>query len=180
MIPGVETMIPDTGSVFSLSGGDSIARKSQEAEANGYKTVWEPLPKTKHVSGVGDNSKSCTHKAKVPCALEDGSLLNYVTPVVNGSPSPIPSLYGLDDMAAQNTYFGTSNGLMAMIPQGSDDQIVWPKGTRFIQCRRAPSRHWVMTTSNWHLQRKYNTAPTPSPYPPLGSVPPGLSTIHGS
>ena len=177
-IPGEEGVIPDTGSVFSLSGGDAVDRHARHAEAHGHKVVWEPLSKTKHVSGVGDNTKTCTHVANIPTMLEDGTLMNYRTPVVNGHPSPIPSLYGLDDMAAHNTYFGTANGLMAMIPEGTDKQIHWPPGTRFIQCKRAPSRHWIMTTSNWHMQqsRNYHTTPNPTVPYPSSPAPPGLDS----
>ena len=177
-IPGEEGVIPDTGSVFSLSGGDAVDRHARHAEAHGHKVVWEPLSKTKHVSGVGDNTKTCTHVANIPTMLEDGTLMNYRTPVVNGHPSPIPSLYGLDDMAAHNTYFGTANGLMAMIPEGTDKQIHWPPGTRFIQCKRAPSRHWIMTTSNWHMQqsRNYHTTPNPTVPYPSSPAPSGLES----
>ena len=56
--------------------------------------------------------------------------------------------YGLDSMEAENTCFGTRNGFMAMFPDGEEDEIVWPQGTRFVQCERAPSRHWLLTVKS--------------------------------
>ena len=52
-------------------------------------------------------------------------------------------------MAAMGTYFGTRTGVMAMVPEGKDDQIKWPHGTRFMQCRKAPSGHWLLMVSCW-------------------------------
>ena len=129
-----------------------VARRQEElARAAGFQAEWSPLPKPKEVSGVGDKAKTCREQVKMPGVLANGDLIRYNTPVVEGSPSPLPGLWGLLPMARENTYFGTANGLMAMIPAGSDNLIKWPAGTRFNQTERAPSGHWVMTTTNWEL-----------------------------
>ena len=63
---------------------------------------------------------------------------------------------------------GMAGGLMALVPPGMDDKIVWPQGTRFRQCRKAPSGHWILTTSNWDKRGKtpsYTTLSPNSPYP---------------
>ena len=52
-------------------------------------------------------------------------------------------------MAKNNVYFGTRKGTFTMIPEGSDDKIVWPPGTRHFQCQKAPSGHWLLTASAW-------------------------------
>ena len=105
------------------------------------------------VPGVGGRASTCTHEAVIPCRLNNGEYIKYSTPVIPddgpGRPSTVPSLFGLDSMATMNTYFGTRNGLMAMVPDGREDEIVWPRGTRFISCERAPSRHWLITTNSW-------------------------------
>ena len=109
----------------------------------------------KTVTGVGDTAKRCVKQARVPGVLANGRMVRYTTPVVDGHPSPLPGLYGLRSMAQDRTYFGTHNGLMIMVPPGTDKEIQWPRGTTFNQCEPAPSGHWIMTTSNWHLVPKF-------------------------
>ena len=176
-------MLVDTGSWSNLSGGDAIKRQDQLAKRYGLRVKYTPMAKPKKVSGVGDNSKVCTNSARVPACLESGRVIEYDTPVIDGDPSPVPTLLGLDSMAQRNTYFGCANGLMAMIPEGTDDQIVWPQGTEFVQCKKAPSKHWLMTVSNWdkrkpetpnrHTEASFTNTVYPYPYP-NAAYPPGL------
>ena len=154
-IPGKEGPIVDTGAVYNLSGGDAVARQEADANQYGASTEWAQLDKPKTVTGVGDTAKRCVKQARVPGVLANGRMVRYTTPVVDGHPSPLPGLYGLRSMAQDRTYFGTHNGLMIMIPPGTDKEIQWPRGTTFNQCEPAPSGHWIMTTSNWHLVPKF-------------------------
>jgi hypothetical protein len=144
----------DTGAYENLSGGDSIRRQAAAAKAAGFMTQWTVRDRPKQVSGVGDSAKQCVHDALVPAALSNGTFIRYNCPVISGDPSPTPTLYGLKDMSANNTYFGTRFGRMIQIPEGTDDQIIWPKGTKIIQCERAPSMHWLLTTNNWSLYKQ--------------------------
>ena len=57
-------------------------------------------------------------------------------------------------MAAENVYMGTRNGLLALVPPEKSDEIVWPAGTRFRQCEKAPSGHWILVTSHWDKLHK--------------------------
>ena len=144
-----EGLLVDTGAVQNLTGGDFVARVSVIAEANGRKTSWHPMTKVKHVSGVGDAAKACYYKANVPGMMKNGREIRYVAPVISGEPSPCPPLYGLDSMKQTNTYMGTKYGRLAMVPEGSDDQIIWPEGTEFIQCEASPSGHWMIVITDW-------------------------------
>ena len=138
----------DTGAVHNLSGGDAVRRQNAEAMEHGVRVSYATLMKPKRVSGVGDQAKSCKVTASIPGVRSNGEAIVYETPVVSGDPSPLPGLYGLISMASEQTYFGTHNGLMVMIPKDADNKIQWPYGTRFNQCDKAPSGHWIMTTSN--------------------------------
>jgi len=154
-IPGKEGLLVDTGAWENLSGGASINRQAAAAEKAGHKTEWKRLAKPRNVSGVGGRARTCTHQAEVPGRLTNGAIIKYATPVIpdeeSGEPSTVPSLYGLRSMEEENTFFGTRNGLMAMVPDGRENEIVWPEGTRFIQCERAPSNHWLITVNNWDV-----------------------------
>ena len=104
--------------------------------------------------------------------LPAGVAMKYTTPVMDGrqgKPSPCPTLGGLEWMASMNVYFGAANGLMAMVPAGKDENIVWPEGTTFIKCEPAPSGHWLMTTNNYNKANrsaKLSTKPTYFPRHP--------------
>ena len=45
-----------------------------------------------------------------------------------------------------------------MVPAGSDPTIVWPKGTRTIQCHKSPSKHWNIKVSCWDRLQRYQQA----------------------
>ena len=142
----------DTGAWDNLSGFDSIERQEAEAKQNGHQPKWERLPNVRKVGGVGKGHQQCTMRCVMPMCLHAGVVMKYTTPVIDrhqGEPSPCPTLGGLKMMASMNVYFGTANGLMAMVPAGKDEEIVWPKGIIFIKCEPAPSGHWLMTTNNW-------------------------------
>jgi hypothetical protein len=147
-IPGMEGLLPDTGAVDDLCGSRFAERQSTDALQHGHKTTWHMLAKPKGVSGVGDNAKMCTHRAVVPGCLEDGTLLKYCPAVI--PESDIPPLLGVNTMADLNVYFGTKLGHFVMVPHGSEDQIKWPAGSKFIQMRKAPSGHWLLIASAWN------------------------------
>ena len=73
--------------------------------------------------------------------------------------SEVPPLLGLTTMARNDVYFGTNLGRFVMIPPGTDDQIIWPKGTKTLQMVKAPSGHWLLTVSGWS---KAKEEPSPS------------------
>ena len=109
------------------------------------------LAKPRNMSGVGDKAKTCEDEATIFGKLPDGTIISYPAPVIPGPDSYVPPLYGLDSMAAEHTYVGSHNGLLAMVPSGRDSEIRWPVGTKFIQCTKAPSGHWLITISHWNV-----------------------------
>jgi hypothetical protein len=70
-------------------------------------------------------------------------------------------------MAAENVYMGTRGGLMALVPDGAEDKIVWPPGTRFRQCEKAPSGHCLVVISHWDKLGKRPKADAIVPPPGL-------------
>ena len=148
-IEGVEGLLVDSGAVSNLTGGDFVTRAANLAKQHGRSVKWFKLPKPKCVSGVGDQAKSCEYQACVPGMLENGQEIRYIAPVIGGDPSPVPPLYSLECMADTNTYMGMRSGLLAMVPDGAEREIRWPQGTTFIQCKKAPSGHWLVVCSAW-------------------------------
>ena len=144
-IPGLEGVMPDTGAVNCLTGSEWVDRMETLVAFFGYKVLWQMLQIPQNVSGVGDRAKTCTQRAVVPIGLENGDLSMYCPSVI--PQSGVPPLLGLRTMAALHVYFGTELGQFIMVPKGTDDQIVWPAGTKIIQCKRAPSGHWLLIAS---------------------------------
>jgi len=138
----------DTGSKGSLTGGAFVARQSKAAP-KGHPTKWKRLDKPKVLSGVGDGTKQCTWSATVHGVDKMGKVCSYTAPVIDpdsgtDEPSAVPPLYGLIPMAERNTFMGTRHGVLHEVPEGMEDQIVWPKGTIHRRCIKAPSGHWMI------------------------------------
>ena len=53
-------------------------------------------------------------------------------------------LLGLASMAEKNMFIGTKTGMLHMVPLDREDDIVWPEGTRNLQCVKATSGHWIL------------------------------------
>ena len=155
-IEGHEGCLIDTGSFKSVGGKGPIMRQVELAAQAGHATKWELLPKPRYISGVGDNSKVCRYRAHIPGILDHGERMRTAPQVIDDEKCEVPHLYGLEDMEFRNIFFGTRNGVMASVPNGKEDEIVWPKGTTFTQCRKAKSGHWIMVTSNWDQYRPKN------------------------
>ena len=177
MLPDGEGLLVDTGAVDNLTGFDFVARQSKASERHGLKTKWLQLDRPKSLSGIGDAAKRATHAVEIHGVLETGELITYTAPVIPpGGPqnnSPVPPLYGLDSMARENVYFGTRNVMMAIVPDGREGEIQFPSGTRFRQCVKAPSGHWLLKVSHWTKHKKsdkqvrhafHSSTPHPEPH----------------
>ncbi len=151
-IDGHEGLMPDTGAVGDLSGSTFIQRQDLEASKHGYRVEWQDLPRPQGVSGVGGRDAVCTKRAIVPGKLVNGALIKSCPAVIPDS--TVPPLRGLDTMACLNVYFGTKFGKFIMVPEGKDEEIVWPEGAEIIDMVKAPSGHWLLTVSAWTQARR--------------------------
>ena len=79
--------------------------------------------------------------------VAEGHVIAYEAPVLEGNGSGVPPLYGLEPMARDNTYFGTRTGVLHQIPEGTDDLIIFPPGTKTMKLARAKSGHWLLPIS---------------------------------
>ena len=154
-----EGLLADTGAVDNVTGMDFVKRQTEAASKLGLKTRWEKLDKPKRLAGVGGRTSICTHQAVIPGVLADGTMATYAAPVIPPDvpeQTSVPPLYGLKSMAAENVYMGTRSGVMALVPDGKEEEIKWPAGTKFRQCKKAPSGHWMLTFSHWENKAKDN------------------------
>ena len=126
-IPGKEGILPDTGSVHSLTGSRFVRTQGKLANQNGMEVRWSELPTPRQVGGVGGQAGTCRYEALVPGRLANGESLEYCAPGVptdgDGNESDIPPLIGLKDMAQHNVYFGTKLGKVSMVPHGQEPSI---------------------------------------------------------
>ena len=148
MLPrGEEGLLVDTGAVSNVCGQNFVDRQAAAARENGQDVQYTILDEPKQFAGVGGEADKCRTQARVPGVLENGAAVDYCAPVMREQGSSLPAIFALDSMASMRTYFGSHNGLMAMVPEGCDEAIAWQTGTRFIQCRKAPSGHWMIIVS---------------------------------
>ncbi len=148
-------LLVDTGARRNLTGRNLVDRQSCTAQRHGYKTTWTTLDQPRRMSGVGKGAQIAHRAATIHGVVGEGDQISYSAPVLEEEGAEVPALYGLDPMAARNTYVGTRTGRLHMIPEGKDDEIIWPKGTRVIECKKARPGHWMIPISRWHkLKRK--------------------------
>ena len=157
-----EGLLVDTGSRFNITGGDLVERQSSQSSEHGLVTQWKELKEPRLMSGVGKGVQQCTREALIHGVVAEGDLITYKAPVLEESGKAVPGLYGLDPMADRNTYVGTATGKLHMIPPGTDDQIIWPKGTKTLSCVKSRSGHWMLPISKWD---KYNGGKVQEAFP---------------
>ena len=104
------------------------------------------------ISGVGGLTEPARFNVHIPGVLECGTPITFVGPMLTGKSAATPPLLGLNSLTTMNAYMGAHNGLMACVPYGTDNQIEWPEGTRFIQCRKSTSGHWLMMITAWESE----------------------------
>ena len=105
------------------------------------------------MSGIGEGVEHCTRSAKIFGCVAEGNVIEYEAPVLEGTGSGVPPLYGLEPMARDNVYFGTRTGVMHRIPEGSDHLITFPPGTTTIKCTKAESGHLLLPISKWNAKK---------------------------
>ena len=94
------------------------------------------------VSGVGKDSEKCTTIQSVPGVLEDGTIIQYDAPRIPGS--SVPALCGMQTLDEQNMGVLPWSNQLVKVPKGKEQDIIWPEGTTFIQCRRAKTGHMLL------------------------------------
>ena len=113
----------------------------------------EDKPTSVVVSGVGKDSEKCTTIQSVPGVLEDGTVIQYDAPRIPGS--SVPALCGMQTLDEQNMGVLPWSNQLAKVPRGKEQEIIWPEGTTFIQCRRAKTGHMLLPIGHFDkLQHK--------------------------
>lgn len=114
----------------------------------GLRPVWGDLPIAGRCAGVGGGTVTCSRKVNLVGAFHAGRLLAYEVPVLDITPpSPqaegLPPLYGLSQLADDNTFFCSKTGRMHMLPDGVGvDDVKWPQQIRIIHRWLLGMEHW--------------------------------------
>ena len=129
---GGEALLDDTGTRGSVTGINLIRRQSAAAAKRGYQTTWGKLAEPKNMPGIGKGTQCVDKEATVTGAVAEGALITYTASVLEDEQhgANVPGLLGLDPLAQRNTYVGSHNGCLVMIPSGTDKIIKWPSGTK--------------------------------------------------
>ena len=112
------------------------------------------------VSGVGKESEKCTMVQSVPGVLEDGTFIQYDAPRIPGS--SVPALCGMQTLDEHNMGVLPWSNQLVKVPKGKEQDIIWPEGTTFIQCRRAKTGHMLLPIGHFDkLQRYFSSGKDP-------------------
>jgi hypothetical protein len=141
-----EALLIDTGAINPLAGEFWVKRASDLAAAAGRGTKFEPLARVLHVEGVGQGSNTCTERAIIPIAMEDGTTGTYSPAVVPSS--EIPALVGFDTLERRRVVIDCYNGKYYEIGEGGYDINLSP-GSRLLHLHKAPSGHPMLPATQW-------------------------------
>ena len=82
-IPGLISLLPDTGAVGSVTGIRNLRLLHGEATSAGHEGLqWSRLQRPRLVCGVGGKAEPCHFAARITGVLKDGSALEYAAPDV--------------------------------------------------------------------------------------------------
>ena len=103
-------------------------------EQHGKKVQGKRFEKPLRVAGIGEEAKLCHDLAAAAGTARDGKSFPYTTPVIPPSADQqegdVPALAELDDLEAMNACMGTRNGRLSPVPDGKENDIIWPLGIR--------------------------------------------------
>ena len=141
-----ESLLIDTGAIKPLAGDQWVKRAAAAAESAGRGTSFVPLDRPLSVEGVGNGCNSCTERAVVPIAMEDGSTGTYSPAVV--PQSEIPALVGFDTLEKRRVLLDCFNGKYYEIGTGGYDIQLSP-GSRLLHLHKAPTGHPMLPATQW-------------------------------
>ena len=112
----------------------------------------------KHVGGVGKGSLTAEFTAINHGMTNEGIRLSYETLALEEEGSNISGIYGMAPMAKRSTFLGTRRGTLSMVPDGHEDEIIWPSGTKHIQVVFSKSGHLMLPITSWKGKPTTTTA----------------------
>ena len=150
-----EGVLVDTGALDNLMGENWMDRVAGIAKRFGQGVKQRVLGKAYGVEGVGGSSQ-CKAVAEVPICLPDGSVAEFIGPVIPSS--QIPALWGLRSLDNHRCIIDCHNNLLWMVGEGGYELKASP-GTRMYKLERAMSGHLMFPVTEWN---KAKATPTSS------------------
>jgi hypothetical protein len=145
-------LLVDTGAYQGLAGSEFFAGMIEMAKRAG----WADYIKTKYmyrkVTGDGARAQVCTVERTVPWMLETGTCITYNAPEIPDS--SVPGLFLLKAMDENNIALVPRRNIAVVIPEGKEDDIIWPEGSQTIQLYRADTGHMMMPVSRFDMKYK--------------------------
>jgi hypothetical protein len=66
----------------------------------------------------------------------------------------VPALLGLQAMDAHNIGVLPWANQLVQVPVGTEKDIIWPEGTKFINCKRAKTGHMMLPIGHFNAKEK--------------------------
>ena len=146
------SLIVDPGAWTNLMGSTLARKLATKATANGHKPTQAKLDDPLKIRGVGNGSQACIWKMVCPIAtplLEGASVVNnFITPIVEGSGSELPGLFGLRSMETHRALLDTHN--RQVHPPGPGEvKIILPPGSVTHPLEKARSGHLLLVVNDF-------------------------------
>ena len=150
-LPGKrEGVMIDTGAHDNLSGRDWVNRQTETTHAAGRdgRTTSKALQTPMMISGIGDGSQQAREELTVPVCM--GSQPGHFrTPVVDGSGSGIPGIWGLKSMTKQDAIIDTRGHGAVILPGPGGISMTLSPGSTVLHCERSATGHMFIPTNDW-------------------------------
>eukprot|EP00971_Amphidinium_carterae_P132894 2631664-Amphidinium_carterae.1 len=155
------TLLPDTGAVDNLIGSQQAARfndVAKQVKPVKAKVTWSVLKQPRLVSGVGGSAQVIRHQMTVVGQITPTLHMKYTAPVVEGDSCGIPALLGLSEMKQAGCIFlPQSKRLMVLPSHVSDNEIIFPTGTKTVLLETSPSGHMLIPFLTKHDNARRDT-----------------------
>ena len=150
-LPGKVSLLADIGAYNNLASSAwfESSKASASQAGRGDEICTSSLPAPLSIAGVGKGTQSCTQQMTVPGRLACGTDITFTAPCVPDS--EFPGLLGLNSMDKLNAVIFCVENKIVCLPEGTAGDLLsrLPKGSKVIDCERAPSGHMMIPISNW-------------------------------
>ena len=148
------SILVDPGAFTNLCGLNWARRAAKWAMRHGLQPDQERMVEPMNVHGVGNGSHTADWRLHLPVAItdstDDTSLHSYQAPIVGGTGSHLPALYGLGSMQEKKAILCTDpDGPLLIFPGNEPPRFEFGPGAMLIPLRPAPSGHLCMPAGDF-------------------------------
>ena len=145
-----EGLVIDPGAVNNVCGDMWARRVEAVAKKAGQGTAWSQLEQRQNLQGVGSGTSTASQGVALPFCLEDGTVGNYRSTVLDDS--PVPGLLGLATLKRLGAILDLQSDRL-IIPGPGGVKMHSSPGSKHLRLYAAPSGHLILPMCEWQNAR---------------------------